>query len=89
MFALSIDILIRNGWQSSDMIIEDPARSNIQKCFMMPLPGFDIEQFPFVICSGMQSWSLVNVKLNKLQSLIRSRSMLNMTSDGAFFIVRK
>ena len=43
IFGLDIDILVRNGWDGAGKLISEPSRSNIQKSFMMPLPGFNME----------------------------------------------
>ena len=32
--------------------VVDYAAGNVQKSFMMPLPDFDLNEFPFLLCSG-------------------------------------
>ena len=41
MIALYTDIIVVNGWNGAQNLIKDPVRQNIEKNFMMPLPGFD------------------------------------------------
>ena len=44
-------MLIIKHWEVVFEIV-DPMAGNVQKSFMMPLPDFDVNEFPFLLCSG-------------------------------------
>ena len=52
--------------------IEDPDEGNGQKFWFSPLPEFDVETFPFVISSGLETFKIVNVKTGYMQDLIKT-----------------
>ena len=35
---------------------------NTDKFWLEPVPGFDVETFPFIVSSGHESLNLINVK---------------------------
>ena len=37
-------------------------RGNIQKYYIRPHPEFDVNDFPFLVCSGSDNYVLINVK---------------------------
>ena len=42
--------------------ITDPVAGNIQKHWLSVLPKFDLETFPFIVCSGYKTFNLINVR---------------------------
>ena len=70
-FIQPTDLLVIDSWQVAHRI-EDPSKTNIQKCWLAPLPGFDHESFPFVITSGAESYNIVNVKEGFMNPVVYS-----------------
>ena len=56
-----VDLLIIHNWCVVRRIREEHP-GNIQKDFIAQLPGFDAHRFPFLLCSGYDYFSLINVK---------------------------
>ena len=44
-------MLIMKDWKVIHEIV-DYAAGNVQKSFMMPFPDYDVDSFPFMLCSG-------------------------------------
>ena len=65
------DLLIVSDWKVTQLI-KDPDSGNIQKFMLMPLPGFDKDTFPFVVCSGGKSMNLINVKNYQMQVMVNA-----------------
>lgn len=67
---LSQDLLIVVDWK---VIYEigDNAPGNTEKFWHIPLPGFDIETFPFLMTSGKESYNLINVKDGTMFELVK------------------
>lgn len=76
MFINPTDLLIANNWQVVN-IIKDPRAGNCMKQWLQPLPGFDSEQFPFIVTSGKQSYNLVNLKTYNMQVLIDTPALFH------------
>ena len=55
------NILILEDWHTIRIVIEDQA-GNDQKYFIRPLPDFDEQTFPFLVCNGYESMNLINLK---------------------------
>ena len=55
------DMLLIHDWKVV-RIIQDQNPGNKDKCWISPIPGFDEETLPFLVCSGSQSFNLINVK---------------------------
>ena len=62
----SNQILITNDWDVIHQIV-DPQIRNTLKHWISPLPQFDAELFPLVLCSGNSCYSLINVKTGSFQ----------------------
>ena len=58
--------------------------NNHSKYFIAPFPNFDMKAFPFLVCSGSESFSLINVRDFKMQNLIHASSV-NVRTQSAFF----
>ena len=55
-----IDVLLVKEWKVVKVISEkDPG--NARKYWFQPLPFFDPEEFPFIVCSGTKSFNLINL----------------------------
>ena len=63
------DILVLDNWETIRIVVEDHA-GNDQKAFIAPLPGFDEDKFPFLVCNGYESLNLINLKDLKTEVLI-------------------
>ena len=57
---------------------------NMQKYWIIPLPGFDEETFPFVVSSGFETLNLINVKTKSGQILVKAQ-VRNVRSQQAIF----
>ena len=55
------DLLIVKDWNPIKLILRNSA-ANINKFCFMALPDFNTKTYPFVICSGFEQISLINVK---------------------------
>ena len=64
-------ILIIDNWQQIHKI-EDPRIGNDQKYFITPMPNFDSEKFPFLVCSGYETLNFINVKELRTEVLIKA-----------------
>ena len=62
-------ILILDEWLTT-IKIEDASNNNIQQFWITPMPGFDESTFPFLVCSGYETLSLININpyANSLQT---------------------
>ena len=56
-----IDYMIIEHWNKV-RIIEGISKSNVDKNWLQPLPGFNEETFPFLISSGLEHLNLINIK---------------------------
>ena len=78
------DFLLIEDWCVVGMI-EDSDRGNIEKNFLSLIYGFDLQTFPFVICSGLETWNLINIKEKTIQILIHTPARYYYGQAGAFF----
>ena len=51
-------------------VITDAFPGNIQKDWLCTVPKFNTGSFPFIICSGVKTYNLVNVKTGRMSILI-------------------
>ena len=63
------NLLVVNNWQVSYSISESDSE-NIHKYWLIPLPRFDVDKFPFIVCSGYSSYNIVNIKTGKIDPLV-------------------
>ena len=78
-----VDLLIIHNWRVVRRLKED-LPGNIQKDYIAPLPGFDAQRFPFLLCSGYDYFSLINVRDYHKQEIILA-STPSVGSQQAFF----
>ena len=57
---------------------------NQNKYSIEPIPGFDIEKFPFLVCSGESSFNLFSVKDYYMELLVNAATSA-MHAQTAFF----
>ena len=81
----SRDIYVVHEWQVVHRIKETSA-GNTMKFWIAPLPGFDEEKFPFVICNGWETYNLINTKEFSMQTLVNATGMNCRSQVGAFFV---
>ena len=77
------ELLIALNWKPFRII---PAlfKSNIEKYFLLPHPEFDENKFPFLVCSGFDYYSLVNIKDFRIEKFI-DQPCYFIRSQQAFF----
>ena len=66
-------LLVFYDWQIVHKIADNEA-GNIEKNWLSPIPGFSVSYFPFVVSSGNEYYSLINVSTGKMQPFIRASS---------------
>ena len=65
------DILIVHDWKIKKIIYKiEPG--NFNKHWLRPLPDFDLDKYPFLISSGREFYSLINVKTMRIEKFIHS-----------------
>ena len=65
------DLLIVENWIKKQIIPEDNV-NNTSKQWFSKFPGFEEKSFPFLVCSGKESFNLINVDLGLSQELIQA-----------------
>ena len=58
---VGIDLLIVRNWIPIK-VIHERKLDNIDKYYFTKLPGFDAVTYPFIICSGFDHISLINIR---------------------------
>ena len=56
--------------------------------YLSPLPGFDIQSFPFVACYGLSNINLINLSNNKMEPLVlfdHAEATSTFGKQGFFF----
>ena len=66
--------------------IDEPHVGNGQKFWIYPIPGFDVDTFPFVISSGWEMFKIINVKNGTMQVFIRTPCKYYTGQPGGFFL---
>ena len=79
-------MLIIKDWKCVHEIV-DPNAGNVQKSFMMTLPDFDPEEFPFMLCSGQEAYTLLNVKEGIFYPFLKGSALNSRVQQPAFFTV--
>ena len=64
------DLLIVEDWNPVKRVMRNSER-NINKFCFTPLPGFNAKTYPFIVCSGFEHISLINVKEHFIQVFIK------------------
>ena len=65
------ELLIVDNWKVTAHI-QDQNPANIGKYWLHTMPGFDEENFPFLVCSGDATFNLVNVRDGSQDVLIQA-----------------
>ena len=60
-----------HSWQVVKNIV-DPNDGNTNKYWMKTVPGFDENEFPFVVCNGWEAFNLINVKDFHMEPLVKA-----------------
>ena len=63
------DMLVTENWEPVRLIPSASAQ-NIDKYFIQRHPEFDEVKFPFLICSGIQFYVIINVKDYRMEQFI-------------------
>ena len=63
------DLLIVEHWNPL-RIIPAISKGNIEKYYILPHPEFNEYEFPFLVCSGVYFYVLINVQNFKLDKFI-------------------
>ena len=77
------EILIINDWKVMKKLTE-PNDGNTSKFWMARLPGFSETDFPFIVCSGWETFNLINVKDYLMEPLIKAPVRINPGQSAAF-----
>ena len=84
----SRDLFLVHHWQVVHKFVE-PNYGNTLKMWLAPLPGFCEETFPFLICSGWESFNIINVKDFRMEVLINASGKKTNAQMPAFFVEEK
>ena len=76
-------MLLISNWVPTRVVYK-VAPGNFYKHWIRPIPGFDEEYYPFLVCSGRESFNLINVKDADMEKLINA-SCINIRCQPAFF----
>ena len=76
IYVFAIDLLIIHKWEQVHIIAGD-SPGNVDMYWLEPLPGFDEQNFPFLISSGAESLNLINVKEYEHEPLIKAAVWTN------------
>ena len=82
---LSQYLLIVHDWKVIHEIAE-PDPGNTEKFWQIPLPGFHMLDFPFLISSGKESYNLINVKDGKMYKMIKGSAYNSKAQPPAHVI---
>ena len=82
------DLLIVNDW-TPVKIIKEKFFDNIDKFYFAKLPDFHAQNFPFVICSGYNHISLINVKRMQIQAFVDVSCNTSYGQEAFFFRFEK
>ena len=83
IYARPAHLFIVHDWEVVRRI-EDSDMKNQNKYSIEPIPGFDIEKFPFLVCSGESSFNLFSVKDYYMELLVNAATSA-MHAQTAFF----
>lgn len=86
----SRDLMILHDWKVVRQI-HDPVYGNTLKFWIEPMPGFDLKEFPFVVCSGWMTFNIINVRDFTMEPLITffGKNNRGLSQDGAVFVKEK
>ena len=59
-----VELLIISDWKNIQ-VIKDPFPDNRKTCLQL-FPGFNTDQFPFIISNGDSAVNLINIKDNQI-----------------------
>ena len=82
------DFLLLDNWKCLNVIIRDSQVGNDNKFWIDFMHGFDVEKFPFLVCSGRETFNFINVKDQEMDVLIQAPCR-NQMSQSAFFFKRE
>ena len=77
------DLLIVHDWKLVK-IIKEITPGNFNKHWILPLPKFNEESFPFLVCSGRGTFTLINLHDFRIEILIKVPCM-SVSPQQAFF----
>ena len=78
-------ILICHDWKVIHTIGE-AIPGNKEKFWISKMPFFDLETLPFVVISGKEAYSLINVETGKIYPLVLGSACNTRAQNAAFFI---
>ena len=65
-------------------------RANFDKMgYFLPMPGFDLETFPFMIVSGAKSIKILNVNTDYMEALVKTKATATYGQEAFFFRKRE
>ena len=51
-------------------IVQDLNFNNSRKYWICPMPDFDLIKFPFLVCSGSQTFNIINTMTGGMEALV-------------------
>ena len=71
-------LLLVHNWEVV-YALKDERSGNLTKQWAAPLPRFDIDTLPFLMVSGVECYSLVNVRTGKSFPLVKGSALNSRT----------
>ena len=81
------DLLISHNWNITHVLFKIQP-GNFNKHWIRPLPGFDLDKYPFLVCSGRENYNLINVKTFKMEKFVMAPNV-NIRFQSAFFFMKE
>ena len=78
------DLLIIQNWEVITKIKEFND-GNTNKYWIRELPGFNEVDFPFIICSGWETFNLININDFHMETLVKASVKNGIHQEAAFF----
>ena len=79
------DFLIIHNWQVITKI-KEYNDGNTNKYWIREIPGFNENDFPFIICNGWETFNLINVRDFHMEPLIKASVKNGVHQEAAFFL---
>ena len=86
LVATQCQLLLMDNWQCVRTYEDKNTSINLLlKGYLAPLPGFDVDTFPFVAYSGCTGISLVNLSESYMEQLVKYEPTCTLGQQAFFF----
>ena len=76
-----------HNWQVHHVYDNTVYKDNFdRKGYFLPVLGFDLEKFPFIVVSGQNDIKLINVNTDYIEPLIKTKATVTYGQEPFFFI---